>query len=126
MANHLANNLDSAFEIQLTGMMHPVSVNSDHSEEEILGDQPAKRVLDERGTDIEIGDSAQFGSDAIHGTISELSDQIEAIELALRSLSGQVAIERHDTGLSEEDVRRIVRDEMDEIVREAVERNQSG
>jgi len=125
MAQHLVDNLDSVSEIQLTGMMHPVSVTPDLPEEEIVGDRPAKRILDERGADIEVGDSAQFGSDAIHGTLSEFSDQIEALELALRTLSGQLAVERHDSGFSEEDIRRIVRDEMDEIVREAVEESQS-
>ncbi|WP_343122471.1 MBL fold metallo-hydrolase RNA specificity domain-containing protein [Haloquadratum walsbyi] len=125
MAQHLVDNLDSVSEIQLTGMMHPVSVAPDLPEEEIVGDRPAKRILDERGADIAVGDNAQFGSDAIHGTLSEFSDQIEALELALRTLSGQLAVERHDSGFSEEDIRRIVRDEMDEIVREAVEENQS-
>jgi len=125
MAQHLIDNLDSVSEIQLTGMMHPVSVTPELPGEEIVGDRPAKRILDERGTDIEVGDSARLGSDAVYGTLSEFSDQIEALELALRTLSGQLAVERHDSGFSEEDIRQIVRDEMDEIVREAVEENQS-
>jgi len=58
MAQHLVDNLDSVSEIQLTGMMHPVSVTPDLPEEEIVGDRPAKRILDERGADIEVGDSA--------------------------------------------------------------------
>jgi metallo-beta-lactamase family protein len=125
MAQHLVDNLDSVSQIQLTGMMHPVSVTPDLPDEEIVGDRPAKRILDERGADIEVGESTQYGSDAIHGTLSEFSDQIEALELALRTLSGQLTVERHDNGFSEGDIRQIVRDEMDEIVREAVEENQT-
>ena len=125
MASHLAGNLDSVSTIQLTGMMNPISVSPELPDEQVVGDRPAKRILDERGGDIEVSDQSHFNSDAVHGTLSEFSDQIEALELALRSLSGQLAVERHDSGFSEEDIRRIVRDEMNDIVREAVKENQS-
>jgi len=59
MAQHLVDNLDSVSEIQLTGMMHPVSATPTSPKKKIVGDRPAKTdTRSKRGADIEVGDSA--------------------------------------------------------------------
>lgn len=50
---------------------------------------------------------------------------IEDFKPASRSLSGQLAVERHEHRFSEAEIRDIVRDEVGEIVREVVEQDRS-
>lgn len=121
MATHLAENLRSVSDIQLTGMMHPVSVTPDRPDEDSIGDRPAKRVLDKQGSEIDVKDTPELRPEVIHGQLTEFNEQIEALELALRSLSGQLAVDRHGNGLSEAEVRAIVREELDNVVRDEVD-----
>lgn len=121
MATHLAENLKSVSDIRLTGMMHPVSVAPDRSEEDSIGNRPAKRELDEQGSEIDVKDIAELRPEVIHGQLTEFNEQIEALKLALRSLSSQLAVERHDHGLSESEIRDIVREELDEVISDAVD-----
>lgn len=115
-AAHLADNVSSVTNVWQAGILDAVPINMEALSEAEGFDRPAMRILDASDADLDLNSHDTIDLDTLAGQVNETQEHISDIERAIRTLSANLAVARHDEGFSEEQIRQIVRDEFQSMM----------